>query len=164
MNPKSPTPRRPIRSSGPGSASASPSFVSVGSCSFTSSPDGRPMDSTLVKFLPLTPSQRKTGKYFLVVAAVLLLQIAAGIIMAHAYYDRRSFYGIELQNYLPFNFLRDVHIQTAIVWIGFAWIGAGLFLAPAMAGGREARGQALLVDLLFWATVVTVTGALIGNW
>jgi len=95
---------------------------------------------------------------------VLLLQIAAGIIMAHAYYDRRSFYGIELQNYLPFNFLRDVHIQTAIVWIGFAWIGAGLFLAPAMAGGREARGQALLVDLLFWATVVTVTGALIGNW
>jgi nitric oxide reductase subunit B len=128
------------------------------------SPDDRPMDSALVKFLPLTPSQRKTGKYFLVVAAVLLLQIAAGIIMAHSYYDRRSFYGVELQNYLPFNFLRDVHTQTAIVWIGFAWIGAGLFLAPAMAGGREARGQGLLVDLLFWATVVTVTGALIGNW
>jgi nitric oxide reductase subunit B len=128
------------------------------------SPDDRPMDSTLVKFLPLTPSQRKTGKYFLVVAAVLLLQIAAGIIMAHAYYNRRSFYGVELQNYLPFNFLRDVHIQTAIVWIGFAWIGAGLFLAPAMAGGREARGQGLLVDILFWAVVVVVTGALIGNW
>jgi nitric oxide reductase subunit B len=128
------------------------------------SPDDHPMDSTLVQFLPLTPSQRKTGKYFLVVAAVLLLQIAAGIIMAHAYYDRRSFYGFELQNYLPFNFLRDVHTQTAIVWIGVSWIGAGLFLAPAMSGGREARGQALLVDLLFWATVVTVAGALIGNW
>src|SRR5258708_4558550 len=128
------------------------------------SPDDHPMDSALVKFLPLTPSQRKTGKYFLVVAAVLLLQIAAGIIMAHAYYDRRSFYGLELQNYLPFNFLRDVHIQTAIVWIGVAWIGSALFLAPAMAGGREARRQGLLVDILFWATMVIVAGALIGNW
>ena len=88
-------------------------------------------------FGPLTESQRKVGKYFLVVAAVLLLQIAAGTIMAHAYYDRRSFYGIALHEILPFNFLRDVHIQTPIIWIGVSWIGAGLFLAPAIAGGRR---------------------------
>lgn len=97
-------------------------------------------------------------------AVVLLVQILAGTIMAHAYYDRRSFYGLELHNYLPFNFLRDVHIQTPIVWIGIAWIGSGLFLAPAMAGGRDARGQARLVDLLFWVTLVIVAGALIGDW
>ena len=127
-------------------------------------PDDYPMESTLVRFGSLTPSQRKMGKYFLVVAAVLLLQILAGTIMAHAYYDRRSFYGLELHNYLPFNFLRDVHIQAPIVWIGVAWIGSGLFLAPAMAGGREAPKQALLVDLLFWVTVIIVAGALIGNW
>jgi nitric oxide reductase subunit B len=84
--------------------------------------------------------------------------------MAHAYYDRRSFYGLELHNYLPFNFLRDVHIQAPIIWIGLGWIGSGLFLAPAMAGGREARGQGLLVDVLFRASVVIVAGALIGNW
>ncbi len=127
-------------------------------------PDEAPMETSLVQFRPLTPSQRKVGKYFLVVALVLLLQIAAGAIMAHAYYDRQSFYGLELHNYLPFNFLRDVHIQTPIVWIGVAWIGSGLFLAPAMAGGREARGQGLLVDLLFWVTLAIVAGALIGNW
>ena len=127
-------------------------------------PDVAPMDPVLAGFGPLTPSQRKVGKYFLVVAAVLLLQIAAGTIMAHAYYDRRSFYGVPLQNILPFNFLRDVHIQAPIIWIGVSWIGAGLFLAPAIAGGREARGQGFLVDLLFWATVVIVAGALIGNW
>ncbi|HEY7297942.1 MAG TPA: cbb3-type cytochrome c oxidase subunit I [Xanthobacteraceae bacterium] len=127
-------------------------------------PDDRPMESALVRFAPLTPSQRKIGKYFLVVAAVLLLQIAAGAIMAHAYYDRRSFYGLDLHNYLPFNFLRDVHIQSPIVWIGVAWIGSGLFLAPAMAGGRDARHQPILVELLFWATLVIVAGALIGNW
>ena len=127
-------------------------------------PDDAPMDPVLARFGPLTESQRKVGKYFLVVAVVLLLQIAAGTIMAHAYYDRRSFYGIALHDLLPFNFLRDVHIQSPIVWIGVSWIGAGLFLAPAIAGGREARGQGLLVDLLFWVTLVIVAGALIGNW
>ena len=40
----------------------------------------------------------------------------------------------------------------------------GLFLAPAIAGGREARGQGLLVDLLFWVTLLIVAGALIGDW
>src|SRR5262245_57157434 len=127
-------------------------------------PDDQPKERALAKFGPLTPSQKKVGKYFLVVVAVLLVQILAGTIMAHAYYDRTSFYGFELHNYLPFNFLRDVHIQTPIVWIGVAWIGGGLFLAPAMAGGRDARGQALLVDILFWVTLVIVAGALVGNW
>ncbi len=45
--------------------------------------DDEPMESVLAAFRPLTPSQIKVGKYFLVVAAVLLLQIAAGTIMAH---------------------------------------------------------------------------------
>ena len=127
-------------------------------------PDDAPMDPVLARFGPLTESQRKVGKYFLVVAAVLLLQILAGTIMAHAYYDRRSFYGLNLHEFLPFNFLRDVHIQAPIIWIGVGWIGAGLFLAPAIAGGREARGQGLLVDVLFWVTLAIVAGALIGNW
>ena len=61
-------------------------------------PDDAPMDPVLAHFRPLTESQRKVGKYFLVVAAVLLLQIAAGTIMAHAYYDRRSFYGLNLHD------------------------------------------------------------------
>jgi nitric oxide reductase subunit B len=127
-------------------------------------PDDAPMDPVLARFAPLTESQRKVGKYFLVVAAVLPLQILAGTIMAHAYYDRRSFYGLNLHEFLPFNFLRDVHIQAPIIWIGVGWIGAGLFLSPAIAGGREARGQGLLVDALFWVTLAIVAGALIGNW
>jgi nitric oxide reductase subunit B len=122
------------------------------------------MDPLLVAFRPLTDSQRRIGKYFVVVAAVLLLQILAGTIMAHAYYDRRSFYGLDLHTVLPFNFLRDVHIQSPIIWIGIGWIGSGLFLAPSIAGGREARGQGLLVDLLFYVTLMIVAGALIGDW
>lgn len=131
---------------------------------YLSDPDQVPMDPLLAGFAPLTPSQRRTGKYFLVVAAVLLLQIAAGTLMAHAYYDRRSFYGLDVAAILPFNFLRDIHTQAPIIWIGLGWIGSGLFLAPAMAGGKEAHGQGLLVDLLFWATVIIVAGGLIGDW
>ncbi|HVV66150.1 MAG TPA: cbb3-type cytochrome c oxidase subunit I [Rhizomicrobium sp.] len=127
-------------------------------------PDDAPMDPVLAKFGPLTPSQKRIGKYFLIVGLVLLVQIAAGTIMAHSYYDRTSFYGIDVNRWFPFNFLRDVHTQTPIVWIGVSWIGAALFLAPAIAGGREAPGQRWLVDLLFWATVIVVAGALIGDY
>lgn len=100
---------------------------------FLSHPDDAPMDPVLATFRPLTRSQRRIGKYFLVVATLLLVQIGAGIIMAHSYYDRTSFYGISINDFLPFNFLRDVHIQAPIIWIALSWIGAALFLAPAIA-------------------------------
>ena len=131
---------------------------------FLNDPDVAPMDPVLARPGPLTASQRQVGKYFLVVAAVLLLQIAAGTIMAHSYYDRTSFYGIDINRYLPFNFLRDVHTQSPIIWIGVSWIAAGLFLAPAIAGHREAHGQAPLVAFLFWVTLIVVAGALFGNY
>jgi len=121
------------------------------------------MDPILVRFRGLTGSQRKVGKYFLVVAALLLLQILAGAMLGHYYVDRVSFYGIRLDSVLPFNFWRSIHIQTPIIWIGLSWIGAALFIAPAISG-REARAQGPLVDLLFWATVVVVAGAVIGDY
>ena len=130
---------------------------------YLNDPDLAPMDPVLAKFAPLTASQRRIGKYFLVVAAILLLQILAGSIMAHYYTDRTSFYGIPVDRFLPFNFVRDVHVQSAIVWIGFSWIGAGLFLAPAIGGG-EPKGQGFLVDLLFWVTLFVIAGALAGNY
>ncbi|MGB6603457.1 MAG: cbb3-type cytochrome c oxidase subunit I [Steroidobacteraceae bacterium] len=131
---------------------------------FLNDPDDAPMDPVLSTFQPLTPSQTRIGKYFLVVSALLLVQIGAGTIMAHSYYDRASFYGIAINDIFPFNFLRDVHIQAPIVWIGLSWIGAALFLAPAIAGGQEAKGQRLLVDLLFWVTLLIVAGALVGDY
>jgi nitric oxide reductase subunit B len=130
---------------------------------FLNDPDNAPMDPVLGEFKPLTPSQRRVWKYFLVVAAVLLLQILVGSIMAHYYTERAAFYGIPIDKYLPFNFLRDVHIQAPIVWIGVSWIAAALFLAPAISG-REAKGQAVLVDILFWVTLFIVAGALLGNY
>jgi nitric oxide reductase subunit B len=130
---------------------------------YLNDPDKAPMDPVLARFGPLTASQLRIGKYFLVVAGILLLQILVGSIMAHYYTDRSSFYGIAIDRFLPFNFLRDVHIQAPIVWIGLSWIGAALFLAPAISGG-EPKGQAFLVDVLFWVTLFIVVGALAGNY
>lgn len=130
---------------------------------FLSDPDTAQMDPVLLGFRELTPSQRKTGKYFLFVALVFLLQIGAGAVMAHYYTDRASFYGVPVGSFLPYNFLRSVHTQAPLVWIAFSWIGSGLFLAPAISG-REAPGQALLVDILFYASAIVVVGALSGNY
>lgn len=130
---------------------------------YLNDPDDAPMDPVLAQFRPLTDSQNRVGKYFLIVALVLLLQIAAGVILGHYYADRVSFYGLHFDDVLPFNFWRSVHIQTPIVWIGLSWIGSALFLAPAIARG-EARAQGWLVDLLFWVTLLIVAGALVGNY
>jgi len=125
--------------------------------------DNSPREYKMMEFRPLTPSQRKVGKYFLVVSAVFLTQLLVGILMAHYYTDRTSFYGFDINKYLPFSFLRSLHLQTPIVWIGLSWIGAALFLAPAISK-KEAKGQGFLVDLLFWVTLFVVAGGLIGNY
>ena len=127
-------------------------------------PDDAPMERGLSNYRALTPSQVKTGKYFIVVALVFLASQGAGAIMAHSYYDRETFYGIQLNYILPYNFLRSFHLQAPIIWIGLGWIASGLFIAPAIAGGREAKGQGFLVDLLFWVSLFVVAAALLGNY
>lgn len=116
-----------------------------------------------VNFKPLTSSQKKAGQYFLIASLVLLTQIAVGAIMAHYYTERTGFYGFNINAWLPFNFLRDVHTQTPIVWIGISWISAAIFLSTIISG-KEAKWQGFLVDLLFWVTLFVVAGALIGNY
>lgn len=130
---------------------------------YLSEPDVGVKTPFLLQYKPLTPSQIKVGKYFIIVALVLLAQILVGALMAHYYAEREGFYGIKISAFLPFNFLRDVHIQTPIVWIGLSWISAAIFLAPIISG-KEAKWQGFLVDLLFWVTLFIVAGAIIGNY
>lgn len=130
---------------------------------YLSEPDAGEKTPFLLKFKPLTQSQRKVGKYFVIVALVLLTQILVGALMAHYYAERTGFYGINIGVFLPFNFLRDVHLQTPIVWIGLSWISAAIFLAPIISG-QEAKEQGVLVDILFWVTLFIVAGAIIGNY
>jgi nitric oxide reductase subunit B len=117
----------------------------------------------LLGFKSLTASQKKVGQYFVVAVLVLLTQIGVGVIMAHYYTERTGFYGININTFLPFNFLRDVHIQTPLVWIALSWISAGIFLAPIISG-KEAKWQGVFVDCLFWVTLFVVGGAILGDY
>ncbi len=130
---------------------------------YLSAADEAPKTVIFSNFKTLTSSQKKVGQYFVVVALVFLIQIGVGAILAHYYTERTGFYGIPINNFLPFNFLRDIHIQTPIVWIALSWISAAIFMSPIISK-KEAKGQGFLVDVLFWVTLFIVIGAIIGNY
>ena len=111
----------------------------------------------------LTPSQKATVKYFLVVSLLFLLQIVMGIITAHYGVEGGGFYGIPLQDYLPYVVTRTWHTQLGIFWIATAWLAAGLFIAPYICG-YEPKRQKLGVDLLFGALLIVVLGSMGGQW
>jgi nitric oxide reductase subunit B len=121
-----------------------------------------PPHDPLLGYAP-TPSQKATLKYFFVVGALLLLQIACGVITAHYGVEGSGFYGIPLDKVLPYAVTRTWHLQLAIFWIATAWLATGLYVAPAV-GGREPAGQRLLVNVLFVALVAIVFGSLTGEW
>jgi nitric oxide reductase subunit B len=111
----------------------------------------------------LTPSQKATVKYFLVVSLLFLLQIMMGVLTAHYGVEGGGLYGIPLEQYLPYVVTRTWHTQLGIFWIATAWLAAGLFIAPYICG-FEPRKQKLGVDLLFAALLVVVLGSMIGQW
>ena len=111
----------------------------------------------------LTPSQKATVKYFFVVSLLFLLQIVMGIITAHYGVEGGGFYGIPLQDYLPYVVTRTWHTQLGIFWIATAWLAAGLFIAPYICG-YEPKHQKLGVDLLFVALLIVVLGSMGGQW
>ena len=110
-----------------------------------------------------TPSQRATIKYFWVVAALILVQMLLGVVTAHYGVEGDSFYGIPLSEWLPYSVARTWHIQIGLFWIATAWLGAGLFIGPVVSG-REPKGQALGVNVLFGALLAVVAGSLAGEW
>lgn len=111
----------------------------------------------------LTPSQKATVKYFFVVSLLFLLQIVMGMITAHYGVEGGGFYGIPLQDYLPYVVTRTWHTQLGIFWIATAWLAAGLFIAPYICG-YEPKRQKLGVDLLFGALLIVVLGSMAGQW
>src|SRR5919205_656892 len=121
-----------------------------------------PSSDPLLGFRP-TPSQRATFKFFFVVAALIVVQIGLGAIAAHYGVEGSSFYGIPLDQYLPYSVARTWHTQLGLFWIATSWLATGLFIAPAVSG-HEPKGQKLLVNLLFAAVLLVVVGSLSGEW
>ncbi len=116
-----------------------------------------------VKTMPLTGSQWATGAFFVVVALLFLLQALAGGALAHFRVEPNGFYGFDLAKLLPYNLLRTWHLQLAVFWIATAWVAGGLFLAVSV-GGKEPKGQKVLVYVLLSALTVVVLGSLFGEY
>ena len=110
-----------------------------------------------------TPSQRATVKYFWTVAALALLQIVMGVVTAHYGVEGGGFFGVRIDDILPYTVTRTWHTQLGIFWIATAWLAAGLYIAPAV-GGTEPKLQRLGVNVLFGALVVVVFGSMAGEW
>lgn len=111
---------------------------------------------------PLTVSQLKTAKYFLVVVALFILQILFGGLLAHYTVHPGSFFFQAVARFIPFSWAKTWHLQLGIFWIAVAWVGSALYLGP-LVGGKEPRKQGLPVDLLFGALVLVVVGSLLGE-
>ncbi len=128
----------------------------------TEPPAGYPDANPIAAMAP-TASMRGVIKYIWIVAVLLALQIALGAVTAHFAVEGHDFYGIPLSEIAPYALTRTWHVQLAVLWIATAWLGAGLYLAPRIAG-FEPPLQRLGVDALWAALVIAVLGSLIGEW
>ncbi|MFZ5656450.1 MAG: cbb3-type cytochrome c oxidase subunit I, partial [Pseudomonadota bacterium] len=113
--------------------------------------------------LRITPSMRATAKYFWVVLALFLVQILLGAITAHYQVEGQEAYGYAIADALPYSITRTWHTQLAVLWIAVAWLGTGLYIAPALSG-HEPRFQRLGVNFLFACLLIIVVGSFAGQW
>jgi nitric oxide reductase subunit B len=113
--------------------------------------------------LVITPSMRASAKYFWLVLALFLVQILFGAMTAHYQIEGQDAYGFALSEVLPYSITRTWHTQLAVLWIATAWLGTGLYIAPAMSG-YEPPLQRLGVNVLFVCLLVIVVGAFAGQW
>lgn len=120
-----------------------------------------PISDPLLALSP-TPSMRATLKYFWVVAALIVVQIGLGAVVAHYGVEGSGFYGIPLDQWIPYSVARTWHTQMGIFWIATAWLATGLFIAPAISG-YEPKFQRAGVNILFVALLVIVFGSMIGQ-
>ena len=112
--------------------------------------------------MPISLSQHKAAKFFLVVTLLFLLQTCLGGILAHYTVSPIHFYIPLVAELVPYSLAKSWHLQLAIFWIATTWVGTAIYLAPLI-GGREPKKQWLLVEILFGAILVVALGSIIGE-
>ena len=104
-------------------------------------------------------SQKKLLKYIPIVAGLFFVQLILGGYLSHIYTEP----GKDLilsQSIIPFNVLRSMHVQLAILWVAVGWLVGGLIIAPWIAN-RDHK-YPWLVDVLWLALLVVAVGSMIG--
>ena len=112
-----------------------------------------------MKITKLFRSQNKLLKYVPIVAALFFVQLILGAYLAHLYADPTQDFIIS-QSILPFNVIRSIHTQLAILWVAVGWLVGGLLIAPWVA--NEDHKFPWLVDILWAALLVVAVGSIIG--
>ncbi len=107
----------------------------------------------------LFKSQKKLLKYIPIVALLFVVQMFLGAYIAHLYADPTQDFIIS-QHILPFNVIRSIHTQLAILWVAVGWLVGGLLIAPWVAG--KDHKFPWLVDVLWVALVVVALGSVVG--
>jgi len=119
---------------------------------------GEPLESPL-RITSLFPSQQKLMRYIPVVGLFFFLQMILGGYLAHIYTEPARNFLIP-QSILPFNVMRALHINLAIVWVAIGWLVGGMFIAPLV--GRQDLRFPWLVDVLWVALLIVGGGGLVG--
>ena len=107
----------------------------------------------------LFPSQKKLLKYIPIVSLLFVVQLFLGAYLAHIYANPTEDF-ILSQSILPFNVIRSIHTQLAILWVAVGWLVGGLLIAPWIA--NKDHKFPWLVDILWVALLVVAVGSMIG--
>ncbi|NRA19865.1 MAG: nitric-oxide reductase large subunit [Oceanospirillaceae bacterium] len=110
-----------------------------------------------------SPSQKVAGLFFITAIGLFLVQILLGAVTAHYAIEGQAFYGFNLSKWLPYSLTRTWHTQLAVFWIATAWLGTGLYIAPALSG-HEPKYQWQGALFLLVALVIIVVGSMTGEW
>ncbi len=112
-----------------------------------------------LKVTELFPSQKKLLKYVPIVSLLFVVQMFLGAYLAHLYADPTQDF-VFSQNFLPFNVIRSMHTQIAILWVAVGWLVGGLLIAPWVA--NKDHKFPWLVDVLWTALLIIAVGSVIG--
>lgn len=112
-----------------------------------------------LKVTKMFKSQIKLLKYIPIVALLFVVQMFLGAYIAHLYANPSEDF-IFSQSLLPFNVIRSIHTQLAILWVAVGWLVGGLLIAPWVA--NKDHKFPWLVDILWLALVVVAVGSVVG--
>lgn len=114
---------------------------------------------TPIQITSLFKSQKRLLKYIPIVAGLFVVQLFLGGYLAHLYTEPTKDFIIS-QDLLPFNVIRSMHTQIAILWVAVGWLVGGLLIAPWVA--NKDHKYPWLVDVLWIALLVVAVGSIIG--
>jgi len=109
-----------------------------------------------LKIKELFKSQKNLLIWVPVIALLIVVQMTLWGYLAHIYAEP-SLDFIFPQEILPFNALRSIHTQLAILWIAWGWLVWGMMIAPWVAW--KDHKYPWLVNILFIAILVLVVGS-----